>query len=151
VGETPSMYRAVALLFVVTEVRRSVTASFRQMPSRQERLKAERDAAKAGAKAGAAGSAAAHVHENPDGEWTTQAADCGVLLRALGTEVVKGGDEGNCAVQSGVQAMCDANGGAGRKRQIAKGQCRAAALHRLFSGRSPDKPYRGGCVDVVTR
>jgi len=48
------------------------------MPSRQERRKAERDAAKrAPAKAGAAGAAAAlaNLNVNPLGDWTTQAED----------------------------------------------------------------------------
>ena len=64
------------------------------MPSRQERRKAKRDAAKrapgqAGA-AGAGGAAAAraNVITNPVGDWTTQAADPGVLLRAQGPEVL---------------------------------------------------------------
>ncbi len=65
------------------------------MPSRQERRKAERDAAKralaqAGA-AGAGGAAAARANENmnPVGDWTTQTADPFVLLRELGDDVVK--------------------------------------------------------------
>ena len=65
------------------------------MPSRQERRKAERDAAKrapgqAGA-AGARGAAAArtHVHANPVGDWTTQAKNPWLLLDALGDDVVK--------------------------------------------------------------
>jgi hypothetical protein len=60
------------------------------MPSRQERRKAERDAAKrAPAQAGAAGAAAARANVNPLGGWTTQADDPALLLRALGAEVVK--------------------------------------------------------------
>ena len=66
------------------------------MPSRQERRKAERDAAKrAPAQAGAAGAAATlvNVHLNPRdpavGDWTTQAADPRVLVRALGAEIVR--------------------------------------------------------------
>ena len=67
------------------------------MPSRQERRAAERDAAKrapgqAGAE-GAGGAAAAlanlNVHVNPVGDWTTQAADPGVLLETLGIDVLK--------------------------------------------------------------
>jgi hypothetical protein len=65
------------------------------MPSRQERRKAERDAAKrapaqAGA-AGAGGAAAAHAsaNVNPVGDWKTQAADPDLLVRALGGELVK--------------------------------------------------------------
>jgi TPR repeat protein len=75
-------------------------------PSRQERRKAERDAAKraparagaagaAGANQGAAGAAAAalanlNVNVNPPlGDWTTQAKDPTVLLRALDPQMVK--------------------------------------------------------------
>jgi hypothetical protein len=63
-----------------------------RMPSRQERRKAERDAAKrAPAQAGAAGAggataARANVNVNPVGEWKTQAEDPGLLLQALGAE-----------------------------------------------------------------
>jgi hypothetical protein len=64
------------------------------MPSRQERRKAERDAAKrapaqAGA-AGAGGAAAARTHVNAKrgGDWTKQAADAGVSFDALGDDVV---------------------------------------------------------------
>jgi hypothetical protein len=67
------------------------------MPSRQERRKAERDAAKRApgqAGAGGAGGAAAalaslNVNVNPVGDWTTQAADPSVLYRELGSEVIK--------------------------------------------------------------
>jgi TPR repeat protein len=71
------------------------------MSSRQERRKAERDAAKRGqaqaqAQAGAAGAAGAaaalanlHVNVNPLGDWTTQAEDPGELSRALGPQMVK--------------------------------------------------------------
>ena len=65
------------------------------MPSRQERRKAERDAAKrAPAKAGAGGAAGAaaartDVKVTPLGDWRTQAADPAALIRALGAEVVK--------------------------------------------------------------
>jgi hypothetical protein len=67
------------------------------MPSRQERRKAERDAAKrtpgqagAGAAGGAGGAATAraNVNMNPVGVWTTQAEDPGVLYNALGAEMV---------------------------------------------------------------
>jgi hypothetical protein len=66
------------------------------MPSRQERRKAERDAAKrapgqAGAK-GAAGVAAGlaklNVHVNPVGDWTTQASNPMVLSQSLGSEEI---------------------------------------------------------------
>jgi hypothetical protein len=56
------------------------------MPSRQERRKAEREAAKRGAgQAGAAGAA----NVNPGGDWRTQAENPDVLRRALGDETVK--------------------------------------------------------------
>ena len=75
-------------------------------PSRQERRKAERDAAKraparagaagaAGANQGAAGAAAAalanlNVNVNPPlGDWTTQAEDPVALLRALDPQMLK--------------------------------------------------------------
>jgi hypothetical protein len=80
-------------------------------PSRQERRKAERDAAKraparagaagaAGANQGAAGAAAAaaaaaalanlHVNANPPlGDWTTQAEDPNALFHALGPQMVQ--------------------------------------------------------------
>jgi len=64
------------------------------MPSRQERRKAERDAAKrAPGQAGAAGAggaatAGANVGMNPVGDWTTQASDPSVLFRALGADIV---------------------------------------------------------------
>jgi len=57
---------------------RPLGCSVRQMPpSRQERRKEERDAAKnAPARAGAGGAAAALAKNvNPIGDWTTQAAD----------------------------------------------------------------------------
>jgi len=79
------------------------------MPSRQERLKAERDAAKrapaqAGV-AGAAGAAAALAHVNlnprdPGGDWTTQAEHS--TVSALGAEISKqraaAGDRGQGAM-----------------------------------------------------
>jgi hypothetical protein len=89
------------------------------MPSRQERRKAERDAAKAGAKAGAKGAAAAaaaHVLEDPDGDWTAQTGDCGVLLEALGSEVVRQlAGEGNRTAQFslGYKLMSEAEFDAG--------------------------------------
>ena len=64
------------------------------MASRQERRKAERDAAKralaqAGAMgAGGAASARTNVDVNPVGDWTTQAADPFALVQALGVEIV---------------------------------------------------------------
>jgi hypothetical protein len=69
--------------------KRLYTSSFvlyppQQMPpSRQERRKAERDAAKrAPVQAGAASA-------NPRGDWTTQTDDPRVLLRALGAEALQ--------------------------------------------------------------
>jgi len=56
------------------------------MASRQERRKAERDAAKAAAGVAAA---RARVQVDPDGDWTTQEEDCEVLFRALGEALVK--------------------------------------------------------------
>jgi len=56
------------------------------MPSRQERRKADREAAKrAPAQAGASG---VNLGE-PGGDWTTQASDPGILFRSLGANVVK--------------------------------------------------------------
>jgi hypothetical protein len=94
------------------------------MASRQERRKAERDAAKrapanaggAGA-AGAAGAAAAlaNLNVNPLGDWTTQTEDPLALLRAVGAAVVKRkADAGDREAQFtvGVMLMSEANGGA---------------------------------------
>jgi hypothetical protein len=82
------------------------------MASRQERRRAERDAAKrrqgqaaAGAAAGAAGAevaaaAFADLNVEPLGDWTTQASDPAVLARALGVETVRRrADEGDRAAQ----------------------------------------------------
>ena len=74
----------------VAHVSSEVRSRSALMPSRQERRKAERDAAKrAPGQAGAGGSggaaaARANVNMNPVGDWTTQAEDPGVLFRALG-------------------------------------------------------------------
>ena len=65
------------------------------MPSRQERRKAERDAAKrAPVNAGVAGArgaatARANVNVNPVGDWTTQASDPYSLFLEIGPAVVK--------------------------------------------------------------
>jgi len=68
------------------------------MPSRQERRKAERDAAKrapaqaaaaAAARAAGAAAALANLNVHPGGDWTTQAKNPSVLCRALGAEIVK--------------------------------------------------------------
>ena len=67
-------------------------------PSRQERRKAERAAAKrapaqagSGGAGGAGGAAAARadVNGNAGGDWTTQSGDASLLMRALGPEGVK--------------------------------------------------------------
>jgi hypothetical protein len=76
------------------------------MTSRQERRKAERDAAKRAPRAGPAGAtgaagvggaaggvgaaaALANLNVNARGDWTTQAADSRGLFRALGPGIVK--------------------------------------------------------------
>jgi len=94
------------------------------MPSRQERRKAGRDAAKrASAQAGAAGAggavaARANVHVNPVGDWTTQAADYAVLFQALGDEIVKqraGAGDREAQWSQGCRLVREADGGAGTK------------------------------------
>jgi hypothetical protein len=93
------------------------------MPSRQERRRAERDAAKrapvqAGA-AGAGGAAAARVNvvTSPVGDWTTQAEDPIALFRALGPDIVKqnaaAGDR-EALWSLGYQLVSDADGAAGK-------------------------------------
>jgi len=94
------------------------------MPSRQERRKAERDAAKrTPAQAGAAGAAGAaadlailNVNVNPVGDWTTQADDPMVLFDALGVEnlrqrAVEGDREAQFSL--GCWLVCEADGAAG--------------------------------------
>jgi hypothetical protein len=92
------------------------------MPSRQERRKAERDAAKrAPAKAGAGGAAGAaaartDVNVTPLGDWRTQAADPAALIRALGAEVVKkraAKGEAEAQFSQGCQLVVAADGAAG--------------------------------------
>ena len=94
------------------------SCSSRQMPSRQERRKTERDAAKALAKAGAAGAAGAtaalaNLNVNPLGDWTTQTEDHSVLFQALGPQVViqmaAQGDRG-AQYSQGCWLMVEANG-----------------------------------------
>ena len=91
------------------------------MPSRQERRRAERDAAKRApgpAGAGGAGGAAAalenvHVNVNPVGDWTTQEADPEVLFRALGAENVKrkaAEGDGQAQFSQGSVLVCLAEG-----------------------------------------
>ena len=94
------------------------------MPSRQERRRAERDAAKRApgqAGAGGAGGAAAafansNVHVNPVGDWTTQTADPFVLFRALGADIVKqkaGAGDREAQFSLGYRLVREADGGAG--------------------------------------
>jgi len=94
------------------------------MASRQERRKAERDAAKrapgqAGAGgAGGAAAARANVNMNPVGDWTTQAEDPNVLFRALGAEVVEqraGAGDREAQFSHGYRLLWEADGGAGTK------------------------------------
>jgi hypothetical protein len=92
------------------------------MPSRQERRKAERDAAKrtpaqAGA-AGARGAATAPTNANVEtgGDWTTQNGDYKVLLRALGIQrVTQKAAEGDMEAQfsQGYNLMSGAAAGGG--------------------------------------
>jgi len=67
------------------------------MPSRQERRKAERDAAKrAPANTGGAGAATARAPVVPLGNWKTQTANPSLLLTALGAKILKErADEGD--------------------------------------------------------
>jgi len=99
--------------------------SFRQMPSRQERRKGERDAAKrapaqaratgaAGAAVAAAALANLNMNVKPVGDWTTQAANSN-LFRALGPEMVKRrAAEGDMEAQFslGYRLMAEAEGSA---------------------------------------
>ena len=87
-------------------------------PSRQERRKAERDAAKrAPATAGAAGNAGtAAALVNPLGDWTTQSEDPNALVRAFGAKTLKQkADAGDREAQFslGYWLMCEGGGGEG--------------------------------------
>jgi hypothetical protein len=91
------------------------------MPSRQERRKAERDAAKRAPRAdaaGAAGAAAAlgNLGMNVGGDWTTQAEDPWVLIRAVGAEIVRqrarAGDR-EAQFSQGYKLVSDADEGVG--------------------------------------
>ena len=77
--------------------------SFLQMPSRQERRRVERDAAKRAASAGqagaaGAGAAAAAAAAAPLGDWTTQTSVPAALQDRVGIEVVAqmAADVGRC-------------------------------------------------------
>jgi hypothetical protein len=92
------------------------------MASRQERRKAERDAAKrapgqGGARgAGGATAAPADVNTNPVGDWTTQTADPMTLFRALGEEIVNqraGAGDREAQFSQGCQLVCEADVAAG--------------------------------------
>ena len=96
--------------------------SFCPMPSRQERRKAEREAAKrAPAQAGAAGtgcaaSARVNMNVNPGGDWSTQASDYNLLFRAFGAEIVEQmSSDGDRQAQFslGCRIMAEAEGVAG--------------------------------------
>ena len=98
------------------------------MPSRQERRKAERAAAKrAPAKAGAAApaggggasaAAAPAAPANPGGDWSTQAEDATLLHQALGPDLLKQrATEGDPAAQysQGHKLMGEAGMAAGER------------------------------------
>jgi len=122
------------------------------MPSRQERRKAERDAAKrAPGQAGAAGAggaaaASANLNVNPVGDWTTQAADPFALIQALGVEIVKqraGAGDGEAQRSRGYRLVNAADGAAGATNMGASGRSpmadvRFALRPAHFPGRSPD-------------
>jgi hypothetical protein len=101
------------------------------MPSRQERRKAERDAAKrapgqAGA-AGAGGGAAARadVNVNPVGDWTTQAEDPTFLFRAVGVETVElraGAGDREAQFSLGYKIVREADGGGAGTKTGASGR-----------------------------
>jgi len=118
------------------------------MPSRQERRKAERDAAKRAPGAGAGGAAAAraNVNMNPVGDWTTQAADPFVLFRSLGAEISRqraaAGDR-EAQWSLGCQLVIEADGAAGATALGAAGRSPMANVGlelctARFPGRSPD-------------
>jgi len=129
------------------------------MASRQERRKAERDAAKRApgqaeaAGAGGAGAARANVNMNPVGDWTTQTADPSVLIREVGAEILKRrAGEGDREAQwsLGYRLVSEADGPAGiepgaggRSPKADVGVC---TLHRTVS-RSITRLRR---VDVAT-
>jgi hypothetical protein len=89
------------------------------MPSRQERRAAERDAAKrasgqagSGGAGGAAG-ARANLNVNPVGDWSTQAADPGVLARVTTLNELKrraGAGDMEAQFSLGFYLLCQADG-----------------------------------------
>ena len=123
-----------------------------RMPSRQERRKAERDAAKrkpgqAGARtaagaAGAAGAAAAlaNLSVDPGGDWTTQAADPVAMLDALGAEVVKQkADAGDREAQWSLGCLLMAEASPTLSLSGAAGRSPQAKVGTLYLGRSPNR------------
>jgi hypothetical protein len=118
------------------------------MASRQERRKAERDAAKrAPAKAGAAAAAAAPttVNVTPLGDWTTQNEDPTMLFRGLGDEIVEqraGAGDGEAQFSLGWSLVNEADGGAGTKLgeggRSPKADVGLALCTAQFPGLSPD-------------
>ena len=135
------------------------------MPSRQERRKAERDAAKrapgqarAGGAGGAGGAAAAlanlHVNANPVGDWTTQASDPTVLTRALGTpEIVRqraaAGDR-EAQFSLGYYLMLVADGGAGRPLGVAGRSPKADVRLAICTAQFPVAYQTERCQAAVT-
>jgi len=89
------------------------------MPSRQERRAAERDAAKrasgqagSGGAGGAAG-ARATLNVNSVGDWSTQAADPGVMARATTPNTLQqmaGAGDREAQFSLGYSFMCQADG-----------------------------------------
>ena len=111
-------------------------------PSRQERRKTERDAAKRAPRAGAAGTAGAaaalaNLNVNARGDWTTQAEDPWVLVRALGAGILKhraGEGDREAQYSQGYSLMSDAGvpgtplGAAGRSPKADVGLALCTAL-----------------------
>ena len=121
------------------------------MPSRQERRKAERDAAKrAPAQAAAAGAAIpaaarANVHVNPLGDWTTQENCPRVLFNALGSKILRqraAEGDGEAQFSLGYSLVGEADGAAGKPLGCS-GRSPMADVGLVprtaqFPGRSPD-------------
>jgi len=113
VGETRPPYEYQARTFILL-----LRSDQVRMPSRQERRRAERDAAKrtsaqAGGAARAARAAAAvanlNMNVNPGGDWTTQAEDPDVLGAEIAQQRAYAGDrEGQFSL--GYSLMCEAAG-----------------------------------------